>query len=340
MTISNAPDYYRNASNFIYTEEGRKEVFSFFTRDLNRRLNSKEEDDISIWLDEERYYLDKIKEGSRKDESVYQMSVKWYQENLDLIKEICKRSNDPFSRKSSIYLLIKFLPSLGRGHDKKVPILDLIDVYLFILHTLRYFERYTTDEYKLAQNLAIRGLFRWDAKWLIEKFLREDYQIEYIKSIDDEDKKPYNEILDKEVEVYDLLKDIKISRFQDDKIKREDSYERLMKNDEQIYESILFLFFTNSFDIIRFQLFKDRGNDVIFKGFINNKEKIKRVFDNEVENWISNPEERIIGEEIWLLLESRLSEELKKVEVETKVLSVSMDAILIDDNVLIKKDRS
>ncbi len=288
--LKTAEDYYKKGHIYLSSTRERdlEAVFQFIENMIKDALNKGDIVAASSWLDTLDAYLSGAQERTFNNPKITEYAERWFRGHIDLIKMVCGRARDGLSRESPLLLLIKYLPRLGRREG--VIYQDLIDVYILIFHTLRFpetYKFYLTDEGKLeerdvALRIAVRGAYRYDAGWLLEKWLSDSYLIEFKDSLAEEAKEPYREILEKEAEAYIDIKN-------------------------KGFDALLFLLFSNGLEIIRWKLLDDEKRDVVHETFTKNKGALEDRFKARINEIIEFGKERdVFSFELWEILKERM----------------------------------
>lgn len=296
--LKSAEDYFKRGHNLLASEQKSdlEQVLQFIEKTVKDALSRNNVSQASFWLKVFDDFLNGWLEKEYKNPKIKEYGEAWFRENIDLIKMVCGRAEDGMSRKFPLYILIKYLPKLGRK-GRELSYEDLIDIYLFIFHTLRFPETYSishTDEpakdEKATLRLALHGAYRYDAEWLVDKLVKDSDLIKYKESLDEKAKAPYKEIVEKEVEAFRAFKDRGLNAKDRDPL-------------------LLFLLFTGSLEVIRQRLLDEKKSDVIYEIFEKDEEVLKERASKRIGEIISLEKERsLFSFELWGLFRERVAE--------------------------------
>lgn len=296
--LKSAEDYFKRGHNFLASERKSdlEQVLQFIEKTVKDALSTNNVSQATFWLRVFDDFLNGWLEKEYKNPRITEYGKAWFGENIDLIKMVCGRAEDGMSRKFPLYILTKYLPKLGRK-GRELSYEDLFDIYLFIFHTLRFPETYSishTDEpakdEKATLRLALHGAYRYDAEWLVEKWVKDSDLIRYKESLDEKAKEPYTEIIKKEGEALRFFKE-------------------KGPIDKDRDPALLFLLFTGSLEVIRQRLLDEKKSDMIYEMFKEDDEILKEKLSTRVSEIISFEKERsLFSLELCGLFRERIGE--------------------------------
>jgi hypothetical protein len=296
--LKSAEDYFKRGHNLLASERKSdlEQVLQFIEKTIKDALSTNNVSQASFWLKVFDDFLNGWLEKEYKNPKIKGYGEAWFRENIDLIKMVCGRAEDGMSRKFPLYLLIKYLPKLGRK-GRELTYEDLVDIHLFIFHTLRFPEAYSISnadepakDEKATLRLALHGAYRYDAEWLVDKLVKDSDLIKYKESLDEKAKEPYREIIKKEGEAFRVFKD-----------------RGLNAKDRDL--ALLFLLFTGSLEVIRQRLLDEKKTDMIYEIFKEDEEILKERLSTRISEIISLEKERgLFSFELWGLFRERIGE--------------------------------
>ena len=246
--IRSYTDYAQSGHIYFQTPSLRREAFDFLGDRLNKLVRDHKADGAASILSIPRQFMEK-KTGlivRRVDDGLQREAEAFFVRNVESLLKLCALARNSWERFHTLYLIARFLPRLEE-EAKGIKSSHLIQGYLLFIHTLSHPELYIKDikgkENKGCLAVAVKGLYRWDGKDVLQVWNRVP---DLIKAVQDEmsedETRPYEPLLRHAKMIFKKLRDKK----------------------GQKQEDILFLLFTSAtLTAVRLRLLQEQGKDIL-----------------------------------------------------------------------------
>ena len=287
--LKDAIDYAQRGHIFFKEPGLRGEVFRFLKDTLNDMAQRKTAKGAGTYLQP----IINLLEGKKTflitpDEELRGLAKQFFKENIDLILKLSALAKNGHERESLIYMIIKFLPDLGKNLQDIYRL--MIKGYFVLIHTV-----YEAELYKEGNclELAIRGLYRWDGEDLLNTWGKDQLVHEIKQRLTEKERKIYPEIV-----------------------------ELVRKKDIEESDDMLsfLLFTTNLLNAIRLKLFNDYKKDRLYELF---KEKINKITETVYSIGLELSFDDKFCSEIISFLEQRIGKEIKYIKDSQEELIMS-----------------
>jgi hypothetical protein len=233
--IRSYTDYAQRGHIYFQTPSLRREAFDFLGDRLDKLVRDHKADGAASILSIPRQFMEK-KTGlivRHMDDGLQREAEAFFVRNVESLLKLCALARNSWERFHTLYLIARFLPRLEEK-AKGIKSSHLIQGYL---------KDIKGKENKGCFALAVKGLYRWDGKDVLQDWNRVP---DLIKAIQDEmsedETRPYEPLLRHAKMIFEKLRDKK----------------------GQKQEDILFLLFTSAtLTAVRLRLLQEHGKDLL-----------------------------------------------------------------------------